>query len=106
MSHTHVKSSQSGFVGTQERFPYSCVHVLDEAHPILRVTHDEDDGAWQFLCGGVHEVSEGRLVCIGCILEKDATLLVLGDLPLGWCADRESSDSPWERSPNEPGETE
>jgi hypothetical protein len=102
MSHTHEELGPSGFDGTQDHFPYSCVHVLEQAHPILRVTHDEGDGAWQFLCGGLHEVSDGRLVCLGCILESDATLRGLGDLPVGWCADRESVDSPWERSPNEP----
>src|SRR5687767_10513734 len=101
MRHTHGDRDHPGFHGTQEKFPYSCVHVLEQNHPVLRVTHDTGDGAWQFLCGCVHDVSEGRLVCIGCILERDATLGQLADLPIGWCADRESLDSSWVRGPNE-----
>lgn len=30
---------------------YTTVHVLENNDPILLVTHDADDGAWQFLCG-------------------------------------------------------
>jgi hypothetical protein len=43
---------------------YSCVHVLEQGRPILRVSHDEDDGAWQFHCGSLHETEVGRLVCL------------------------------------------
>ena len=29
----------------------TCSHILDENKPILYVSHDYDDGCWQFLCG-------------------------------------------------------
>lgn len=33
---------------------FTCCHVLEENKPILYVSHDED-GYWQFLCGGNHK---------------------------------------------------
>lgn len=27
-----------------------CCHILKRQAPILYVSHDEDDGMWQFLC--------------------------------------------------------
>ncbi len=32
----------------------TCCHVTDDGAPVLYVSHDEDDGMWQFLCGGEH----------------------------------------------------
>jgi hypothetical protein len=78
-----------------------CVHVLERTRPILYVTHDEDDGGWQLLCGSSHEPSEGRVVCLGCVVQHDKSLLGLSDLPLGWCADRPAADQPWSRALNE-----
>jgi hypothetical protein len=40
------------------------------------VTHDHD-GDWQFLCGQTHQDSLPKLVCIGCMLERDPTLWTL-----------------------------
>ena len=36
-----------------------CCHILERQAPILYVSHDEDDGMWQFLCGETHETDEG-----------------------------------------------
>jgi hypothetical protein len=106
MGHLHTTSSDSAswaFPGPDNQAVYSRVHVVDRSMPVLRVTHDEDDESWQFLCGGLHEAaSEGRLVCLGCMVARDKGLLELADLPLGWCADRETASDPWERSPNSP----
>ena len=33
----------------------TCCHILENGEPILYVSHDEDDGMWQFLCGKAHE---------------------------------------------------
>src|SRR5689334_1057666 len=75
-----------------------CSHVL-EGHPILRVTHDDDDGAWQLLCGQPHEGSEARVVCLGCMVAREPSLASLADLPLGWCADRDDAGTPWQHHP-------
>ena len=79
---------------------FSCRHVL-EGQPVREVSHDDDDGAWQVLCGEAHEDDDIRIVCLGCLVEREPGLVVLADLPYGWCAHRESPDSPWVRALNE-----
>jgi hypothetical protein len=75
------------------------VNVLERNYPILLVTHDEDDGGWQVLCGETDDVDDGRVVGLGCMFERDPSIGQLANLPLGWRAWRESVDSPWCREP-------
>ena len=56
---------------------------------MLLVTHDDDDGAWQFLCGGPHEPDDGRL-------------MQLAGVPRGWRVERDCPDSPWVHEPDPP----
>ena len=70
-----------------------------EGAPILRVTHDADDGSWQFLCGTTDDPADARVVGLGRIVARDATLGRLADLPEGWWASRATADSPWQRGP-------
>ena len=101
--HSHdIGSASWPFEDSENTACYSCSHVLDEGHPVLRVAHDEDDGAWQFLCGQLHELEQGRIVCLGCMIAGDRQLMVLADLPLGWGADREQASSSWVRERNRP----
>jgi hypothetical protein len=66
--------------------------------PVLLVTHNEEDGAWQFLPReGAGHVKDAALVSLREMIERDGTLAGLADLPVGWRAWRESSDSPWLR---------
>jgi hypothetical protein len=106
MSHSHPNSNgeaYASFPGPENQASYTCAHVLEQGRPILRVTHDDDDGAWQFLCGGLHaSAAEGRVVCLGCTVGGDNSLRELADLPVGWCAHRDSVGGPWERSPSPP----
>jgi hypothetical protein len=98
--HSHDVGSQPWPFGDADNTAaFTCRHVL-EGSPILRVTHDEDDGAWQFLCGQSHQTEDAKIVCLGCMAVRDTTLLRLADLPLGWCADRDDLDSQWVRSQN------
>lgn len=76
--------------------------VLDRGLPILLVTHDLDDGAWQVLCGTTNDSADLCIVCLGCLYQRDRSIGLLADLPLGWRAWRDSVDSPWEREPRPP----
>jgi hypothetical protein len=49
---------------------YTAKRVLHDGHPTLLVSHDHD-GDWQMLCGTINEPSDGLIVCLGCIYEKD-----------------------------------
>jgi hypothetical protein len=73
--------------------------IIVDGDPILRVSHDEDDGGWQFLTGGQVEMKDAMLVGLGEIVALDPSVIELADLPLGWRATRENQDSPWQREP-------
>lgn len=77
------------------------VNVLNRQSPILLVTHDSDDGSWQFLGATTDDASEGRVVAISSIVELDATVTELANLPLGWRAWRDSPQLPWKREPRD-----
>ena len=63
---------------------------------VTYVSHDLEDGAWQFLGDSM---SDGRpvLSCFHHPIDKDPSLKELFDLPLGWYAVRTAAGEPWER---------
>ena len=88
------------------RFPFreapetaviTCCHVMAGA-PILRVTHDEEDGMWQFLCGGEHDASEARVIALQEAYALDASLGKLVKMPCGCVAQRRSKNGKWQIS--------
>lgn len=74
------------------------VQVLEKGFPILRVSHDEDDGAWQFSCGTTYNTKDGRIVALSTITGLDLSIGELADLPLGWTAWRSSTAADWQRA--------
>ena len=72
--------------------------VMQRERPILLVCHDEEDGDWQFLTGDEFRVEDAMLVALHSVIELDASLSELADLPLGWTARRDRPGSPWIRS--------
>lgn len=96
----HINSPNKG----NDIFPFSdalntavfiCSHILDGKEKILFVSHDADDGAWQFLCGKEHNESDARIVSLKYVLDLDPTIVKLKDLPLGYCAERKSKNDKW-----------
>lgn len=96
----HINSPNKG----NDIFPFSdapntavfiCSHILDGRENILFVSHDADDGAWQFLCGKEHDESDARIVSLKYVLDLDPTIVKLKDLPLGCCAERKSKNDKW-----------
>lgn len=73
--------------------------VVNGEQWIAYVSHDDDDGAWQF--HGTSELaseSDAVLVSLRSIVERDSTVVELADLPLGWHAWRAAKDAPWQRA--------
>jgi hypothetical protein len=68
-----------------------------EGAPVLLVTHDADDGGWQFLSGATVDEADGRVVGLGNMLARDPSLGELADLPEGWRARRAARGNPWRR---------
>ena len=69
---------------------------------VLLVTHDEEDGAWQFLDGGHVFEDDGEVIYLGEMVQFDPSLGQLGDLPAGWYASRRNRGRPWRRAQGEP----
>jgi hypothetical protein len=98
-AHTHSYDGRWPFREPENALVFCCEHVLKRERPILRVSHDYD-GDWQFLCGDSHVGSKPHIVCMGCALERDGTLVAIADLEAGWGADRNSLSSKWVREQN------
>ena len=85
--HTHVYLSRT-------------VHEKEEA--ITYVSHDADDGSWQFLGDKMADGGGPVVSCLHHPIDDDPTLEVLADLPLGWYATRETPQSSWQRFEHPP----
>jgi len=70
--------------------------------PILEVSHEEEDGAWQFHSGQTVTTKDLMIVGLDEIVRLDPSIAELADLPLGWQAQRQSINEPWVREPQPP----
>lgn len=87
-----------GFKESPNTLVITLKEILDGAKPILYVSHDEEDGMWQFLDGSDElDTEKARIVTLQEILELDETLYLLDNLPLGWVAERVYSEDEWNR---------
>jgi hypothetical protein len=73
--------------------------VMRGGQPILLVSHDADDGMWQFLTGGSVEMADAMIVSLREVYRIDPSIGELADLPLGWTAERSGPRLSWRRSP-------
>jgi hypothetical protein len=67
---------------------------------IAYVTHDLDDGMWQFHTSDPEPPSEedAMIVSLGNVFQLDSTISELANLPVGWHAWRVSREAPWQRA--------
>ena len=72
-----------------------CCHIINDGKPILYVSHDEDDGMWQFLCGATHGAAEARLVSLKSVFDLDHSVSILKDMPCGCYAERKTQKDNW-----------
>lgn len=95
MQHLHEAEGPFGFCDAADRGIITCQRVADGA-PVLHVSHDED-GDWQFLCGGDHSDGgdEAVLSCLRCLVARDATLKELGELCRNQEASRPAAGKSW-----------
>ena len=62
----------------------------------MYVSHYEDDGMWQFLCGKAHETDEAKLVSLKSVFDLDNSVGILKDMPCGYYAERKAQDDEME----------
>lgn len=80
-----------------------CKHILREHLPILYVSHELDDGTWQFLCNvrdHDFENNDFALVALHTARDLDPAIDQIADLPLGFIATRTVAGHPWLKRPD------
>jgi hypothetical protein len=76
---------------------FTTTFVIKGNKPITYVSHDFEDGAWQFFSEDKFENFEdvAMVVGLGQMIERDKSLLNIADLPLGYTATRDSLTDTW-----------
>lgn len=71
---------------------------------IAYVSHDDEDGSWQFHNSEPGPVDDDDIMIVGLqkVVKRDESILELADLPEGWHAWRSSKSSPWQRAKSPP----
>ncbi len=93
-----TESEQWPFEDAPNTAVFTTKSVTSGDEPILHVSHDADDGAWQFLGLDVLTEESASIVGLKTILGMDKSIGDLADLPLGWHARRDSVSGAWRRS--------
>lgn len=88
------------FTDVENTAVFTTRQVVNQGMPILYVSHDEDDGAWQFHHGGNVNIEDAMIVSLEMMISLDNTLNELFDLPLGWIATRKSINDYWNKREN------
>lgn len=81
--HTRVYLSETVFKGIEA---------------VTYVSHDAEDGAWQFLGPRMIDGGGPVISCFHHPIDCDPSLAELGDLPRGWCAERNKVGESWVRT--------
>jgi len=64
---------------------------------VTYVSHDAEDGAWQFLGNSMCDGGGPVVSCFHHPIDRDPSLAELADLPSGWYAERDKVGGPWTR---------
>lgn len=72
-----------------------CCHIMKSGAQILYVSHNKDDGMWQFLCGEAHTTDEARIIALQEVYDYDQSIGALCDMPCGYYAERKTKNDVW-----------
>ncbi len=70
---------------------------MEREEPILLVSRDVEDHAWQFIGPTDGTLENAKIISLQEAVELDSSVLQLSDLPTGWRAVRQSRDDRWMR---------
>jgi hypothetical protein len=76
---------------------FTTKYVIEDNKDITYVTHELEDGSWQFFSDDKFEdfTKVAKLVTLSNIIKSDKTVLEIADLPLGYYATRENRNEKW-----------
>ena len=81
---------------TKNEAVISLKDIINKKKHILYVSHDAEDGAWQFLDGGIdHHKDDAVLVSLQSIIDIDNSVKELLIMPLGHKAERSTVKEKW-----------
>lgn len=74
--------------------------IINKLSWIGYVSHDINDGSWQFLENNNEkpDIEAAVVVSLQNIAELDPSIIELANLPLGWFAWRDSNQAKWQRA--------
>ena len=77
--------------------------VVIDKKEITYITHETEDGAWQFFSNDNFDDFEevSMILSLDEIINLDKTVLEIADLPLGYIATRETVKDKWKISKND-----
>lgn len=74
---------------------FTSTQIINDGKPILRVLHDDEDGAWQFHSGNITTIKEAMVVALKEIYEINPSIAELAKMPTDYIAERENINSKW-----------
>jgi hypothetical protein len=95
-----AKSDDWPFADPRNMATFTVRQIVRDHHPIHRVAHERNDGAWQFLEWETPCEEDAMVVSLEGMTWIDPSMCEFADLPLGWRAVRLSPAEPWHREPN------
>lgn len=75
-------------------------NIISHISDIVLVSHDEDDGTWEFLDGEEVKEEDAAIISLYEIVKLDNSINELCELPLGWIAYRDSKNGKWVKQMN------
>lgn len=81
------------FLDSKDTMVITTKQILKNNAKITLVSHDKEDGMWQFLDSNDLNVNNAQIVSIEEIVNIDKSLMNLNNLPLGWFAVRDKNDN-------------
>ena len=76
---------------------FTTKYVVTDKKEITYVSHDADDGSWEFLSDDIIKdyVPVAKVISLEQMIKIDPTLLELADMPLGYFANRKTKKDKW-----------
>ncbi len=87
--------SQWQFQDDPTAMVFSLRQIIVGHAAVTHVTHDSDDGAWQFIEAVNPQEEDGCVCTLEEMILIDSSLIEIADLPLGWRAIRSEIGAPW-----------
>ena len=88
------------FVDEKNTMVITTKNIVNKKKSILLVSHDEDDGMWEFLDGDDVKEEDAMIVSLFEIVQLDSTVNQIADLRLGWISYRDSIQNEWIKQKN------